>query len=113
MLTALRFSAFGVRSLDATPFSAKSQTPQRPVASGRLASRMNSRILRASLNPSGPFVPEFTSTPNGCTYSIADRTFSELSPPARIIRSEEHTSELQSPMYLVCRLLLEKKKKKK
>src|SRR5437764_11721472 len=28
-----------------------------------------------------------------------------LPPPAR---SEEHTSELQSPMYLVCRLLLEK-----
>src|SRR5437762_7938725 len=27
-----------------------------------------------------------------------------------IHRSEEHTSELQSPMYLVCRLLLEKKK---
>src|ERR1017187_10817642 len=25
-------------------------------------------------------------------------------------RSEEHTSELQSPMYIVCRLLLEKKK---
>src|SRR5437762_10198104 len=30
-----------------------------------------------------------------------------------LARSEEHTSELQSPMYLVCRLLLEKKKKKK
>src|SRR5258708_13046531 len=30
----------------------------------------------------------------------------------RIIRSEEHTSELQSPDHLVCRLLLEKKKKK-
>src|SRR5258708_26269029 len=29
------------------------------------------------------------------------------------IRSEEHTSELQSPDHLVCRLLLEKKKKKK
>src|SRR5437879_8196583 len=29
---------------------------------------------------------------------------------AQIDRSEEHTSELQSPMYLVCRLLLEKKK---
>src|SRR5437763_4608740 len=27
-------------------------------------------------------------------------------------RSEEHTSELQSPMYLVCRLLLEKKKRR-
>src|SRR5207244_11463499 len=29
---------------------------------------------------------------------------------ATIIRSEEHTSELQSPDHLVCRLLLEKKK---
>src|SRR5690348_17730448 len=28
------------------------------------------------------------------------------------IRSEEHTSELQSPVHLVCRLLLEKKNKK-
>src|SRR5437762_8138885 len=28
-------------------------------------------------------------------------------------RSEEHTSELQSPMYLVCRLLLEKKNRRK
>src|SRR5690348_17831568 len=28
-------------------------------------------------------------------------------------RSEEHTSELQSPVHLVCRLLLEKKKKNK
>src|SRR5690348_17822740 len=31
----------------------------------------------------------------------------------RWLRSEEHTSELQSPVHLVCRLLLEKKKKKK
>src|ERR1017187_10538433 len=31
--------------------------------------------------------------------------------PLRSWRSEEHTSELQSPMYLVCRLLLDKKKK--
>src|SRR5690348_17417630 len=31
--------------------------------------------------------------------------------PARVRRSEEHTSELQSPVHLVCRLLLEKKKK--
>src|SRR5438876_11575452 len=37
--------------------------------------------------------------------------------PARLqsarLRSEEHTSELQSPVHLVCRLLLEKKKKEK
>src|SRR2546425_6557435 len=33
--------------------------------------------------------------------------------PADLTRSEEHTSELQSLAYLVCRLLLEKKKKRK
>src|SRR5690348_16243595 len=33
-------------------------------------------------------------------------------PAPQVIRSEEHTSELQSPVHLVCRLLLEKKKKK-
>src|SRR5437762_9969470 len=33
-----------------------------------------------------------------------------LEQPLKELRSEEHTSELQSPMYLVCRLLLEKKK---
>src|SRR5690348_18017949 len=32
--------------------------------------------------------------------------------PTRNDRSEEHTSELQSPVHLVCRLLLEKKKHK-
>src|SRR5256884_6805497 len=32
--------------------------------------------------------------------------------PSQIKRSEEHTSELQSRLHLVCRLLLEKKKKK-
>src|SRR2546422_8412030 len=31
---------------------------------------------------------------------------------ARVARSEEHTSELQSRLHLVCRLLLEKKKNK-
>src|SRR3712207_7787398 len=40
-----------------------------------------------------------------CSCSIA-------SPKRRVrLRSEEHTSELQSRQYLVCRLLLEKKKK--
>src|SRR2546430_7447416 len=36
-----------------------------------------------------------------------------LEPPGRGPRSEEHTSELQSQSNLVCRLLLEKKKKNK
>src|SRR5574337_1102799 len=34
-----------------------------------------------------------------------------VQPLWRTVRSEEHTSELQSPLNLVCRLLLEKKKK--
>src|SRR5437762_10459992 len=38
------------------------------------------------------------------------RVWSEMSRNSARLRSEEHTSELQSPMYLVCRLLLEKKK---
>src|SRR2546422_7729892 len=33
-----------------------------------------------------------------------------LTPKGMIVRSEEHTSELQSRLHLVCRLLLEKKK---
>src|SRR5258707_10451453 len=38
--------------------------------------------------------------------------YSKLRPRRNSARSEEHTSELQSRQYLVCRLLLEKKKKK-
>src|SRR5258708_17051958 len=41
----------------------------------------------------------------------SERTCSLTSPLACLTRSEEHTSELQSPDHLVCRLLLEKKKK--
>src|SRR5436189_750713 len=44
----------------------------------------------------------------GLAKTMDRRTFLKRSG----VRSEEHTSELQSPMYLVCRLLLEKKKKK-
>src|SRR5256885_11585612 len=43
---------------------------------------------------------------SGCSRS----SFKYSSPETRLIRSEEHTSELQSPCNLVCRLLLEKKK---
>src|SRR2546425_5035300 len=42
--------------------------------------------------------------PNGKAYPMAEDD--------RFWRSEEHTSELQSLAYLVCRLLLEKKKKR-
>src|SRR5258708_28615419 len=44
-------------------------------------------------------------------YRASTKPRSSQSPPKRRpVRSEEHTSELQSPDHLVCRLLLEKKK---
>src|SRR3712207_8018363 len=51
-------------------------------------------------------------TPNSTSPSVMrsfDRSESAPTPPSAQ-RSEEHTSELQSRQYLVCRLLLEKKK---
>src|SRR5687768_17634587 len=38
-----------------------------------------------------------------------DTAGDDAAPPSGIVRSEEHTSELQSRLHLVCRLLLEKK----
>src|SRR5437762_7056377 len=53
---------------------------------------------------------------NACAVSAAPvpTPFVSSLPLVRLtrMRSEEHTSELQSPMYLVCRLLLEKKKRR-
>src|SRR5437764_9600878 len=56
-----------------------------------------------------PYTTLFRSPP-GSGSSTAACTATER--PGGAGRSEEHTSELQSPMYLVCRLLLEKKKKR-
>src|SRR3712207_7157049 len=44
-------------------------------------------------------------------FAIATRQTYGRTSDGMICRSEEHTSELQSRQYLVCRLLLEKKKK--
>src|SRR5258708_8272504 len=49
-------------------------------------------------------------------HALASRLGRPASPSGQLhdrLRSEEHTSELQSPDHLVCRLLLEKKKKQK
>src|SRR3712207_7326732 len=47
----------------------------------------------------------------GIEYNgLIDEIAHDLSSVRKIYRSEEHTSELQSRQYLVCRLLLEKKK---
>src|SRR2546425_7044718 len=47
----------------------------------------------------------------GPEQELGLRVLQHLTP--EVVRSEEHTSELQSLAYLVCRLLLEKKKKRR
>src|SRR5712672_4473850 len=54
-----------------------------------------------------PYTTLFRSRHDVCCAEFAGEFLARLMP-----RSEEHTSELQSLAYLVCRLLLEKKKKK-
>src|SRR2546425_3479277 len=69
------------------------------------------RSLNAVLVPSTPFstfiFPFFLSFTDAFSFSV--RSFVACS-NCCCFRSEEHTSELQSLAYLVCRLLLEKKK---
>src|SRR5438552_4815496 len=64
-----------------------------------------------------PYTTLFRSRPPalpGCPRSSPARPCRRIHPArSRCARSEEHTSELQSPDHLVCRLLLEKKKKNK
>src|SRR2546422_8259973 len=43
--------------------------------------------------------------------AAAQQAFGDFLERVQVLRSEEHTSELQSRLHLVCRLLLEKKKK--
>src|SRR3712207_8095079 len=61
-------------------------------------------LFRSS--PPQPFSPGRGSPPCGSSGGLVTCSGRCLSPP-RSSRSEEHTSELQSRQYLVCRLLLE------
>src|SRR2546422_5045938 len=56
-----------------------------------------------------PYTTLFRSASGRRARALRARDGNESSPPDH--RSEEHTSELQSRLHLVCRLLLEKKKK--
>src|SRR5947208_12591868 len=57
-----------------------------------------------------PYTTLFRSDPDRRRRSAAARDRPLPPPDGHGARSEEHTSELQSPDHLVCRLLLEKKK---
>src|SRR6266446_10637658 len=73
-------------------------------------------IYTLSLHDALPIHPPFTNRRPGAGGAARLPTQAHPHPPLggeTAGRSEEHTSELQSPCNLVCRLLLEKKKKQK
>src|SRR5687767_15475797 len=106
-----------------------SRVPMRPVRYATSAALTWSTLFMTNgpWKTSGPSagVPPITSTSSAPSPAFAKRmapsspcqrtispVFARAVPkrPSPAIRSEEHTSELQSLAYLVCRLLLEKKK---
>src|SRR5258708_29754786 len=64
-------------------------------------------IYTLSLHDALPIYPAIAVVHNNLGTVLKDRGLFD-----QALRSEEHTSELQSPDHLVCRLLLEKKKEK-
>src|SRR5690348_17674591 len=74
-----------------------------PLADGlaRLTEAERGAVLRRLATPDGPRWQFFNQM---MRHYVIVRQAAE-----RGLRSEEHTSELQSPVHLVCRLLLEKK----
>src|SRR5258708_10835493 len=91
-----------------------------------IATLAPSRAARSAIESPMPRLPPDTNSVlplrdvmGGLQLSQQSRSSSPLpsgevglrSNPGEGLRSEEHTSELQSPDHLVCRLLLEKKKK--
>src|SRR5690348_1525452 len=85
---------------------------------GRLLARQFDEMWRALGSPAALKIVELGPGRGLFAQDVldwAEKKFSEFFAAARYVlveaRSEEHTSELQSPVHLVCRLLLEKKKK--
>src|SRR3712207_8285684 len=67
---------------------------------------------RWSTASSGTTTRSRTARSSSCAPGRPPCSWTRVRSPTYSARSEEHTSELQSRQYLVCRLLLEKKKKK-
>src|SRR5690242_21616351 len=86
----------------------RSSATGQPPASWESSSRISRRICSRSAEASDPLSSEraglFAGPP---PPAVADRSFRWLDATGYGGRSEEHTSELQSHVNLVCRLLLE------
>src|SRR5438552_14413498 len=81
------------------PYTTLFRSPRRPLAARREHSCRRPQMSSPPRSRDGP--------PGAAAWAVwAHEAFLF---PSRFRRSEEHTSELQSPDHLVCRLLLEKK----
>src|SRR5688500_19824391 len=87
---------------------------------GRIVQDISSSVLRAFIERPAGYLGEKTDADTGWVFPVPDETHVHghdammqevvgAFAAGREPRSEEHTSELQSPCNLVCRLLLEKK----
>src|SRR5438034_7606935 len=81
---------------------------RRPPRSTLFPSRRSSDLVPSSFRIARELLSRLEDERTG---EIIPRDFHVEIPRERVARSEEHTSELQSHSDLVCRLLLEKKKK--
>src|SRR5207244_12973720 len=100
-----------------TPFPPPHSPPPPPLHSfptrrssdlpGRTPSGQSNSASTNSFGSNGRRSSTFSPTPTHDTGTFSSSQMPMMTPP---FRSEEHTSELQSPDHLVCRLLLEKKK---
>src|SRR5438034_8150968 len=115
-----------VLALVATPFLvAVSQSPKAPNCDNGLGDehRSDSGQVHAHKGLCAPQPPVLDADQDGVSDDLdqcpgtppgttVDASGCPVVPPPDCVRSEEHTSELQSHSDLVCRLLLEKKKQK-
>src|SRR5215213_10551959 len=100
----LRLVALGVILVVAACTAPSAPSGQMPTTASPRPSTAPGGPTRPAVQPTGPITPAERSTLRGIVaYSTRDGDI-------WVMRSEEHTSELQSLTNLVCRLLLEKKK---
>src|SRR5216683_4416945 len=114
-MTSLPMPSAGMAAIRYWRMAARSSRGARPLLSRRRARSKALRLRRCPLHDDAGPPPRHVMTSDPGRISSAARFFYDIhrgKKPLPPTRSEEHTSELQSRSDLVCRLLLEKKKKK-
>src|SRR5207244_8156096 len=118
----MNLSNAGIASSCSTTFRAARKKTSAKSATRSPSSKAASRTSKSSAKPcTKPNL--FCTSPRALPFRVRSKILSKPTAPTSKARStfslppknrsEEHTSELQSPDHLVCRLLLEKKKKEK